>query len=197
MPDQYLFRFSLNGQFHGGTISWTPNQATPIVFFASLLEKIEQLKKRTYPGGLSKPLKIILADDDDDDRQLFEEAIGCIDPEIIVSMAQNGMELIEMMKSGLQPEIIFLDLNMPGKTGKECLTELRQHEAWTKIPVIIYSTSSNKKDILDTYSGGANLYLLKPPSFRELIAIIRQAFSFDWENTDRLPHKDFVLTFNS
>lgn len=165
-----------------------------LVFFASLIEKLRELGKAKNKTGSFQPVSILLADDDEDDRDLFEEAISRIDPVITVETAENGTELVAMMKKGKQPAIVFLDLNMPGKTGKECLELIRRHKDWKKIPVIIYSTSANKKDIQDTYSGGANLYLLKPTTFPELIELIRKAFSFDWEQQYRLPQHDFVLS---
>lgn len=196
MAHKYFFRLSLDSRLQGRTIQWSPMGGAPILFFASLLKKLDHFKNKIQEPGTLKPLRILLADDDEDDRQLFEEAISRIDPNFSVETTKNGMELLERMENGYLPEIIFLDLNMPGKTGKECLAELRQHSTWKNIPIIIYSTSSNKKDILDAYTGGANLYLLKPPSFRELIGIIQKAFSFDWENTGRVEQKDFVLNYN-
>jgi CheY-like chemotaxis protein len=176
------------------TKKWTFFKKGAFVFFAALIEKVKQLSDSSGKDGSISTLKILIVDDDEDDRLLFEEAISNIEPSIHVELAKNGMELFELMKKETTPEIIFLDLNMPGKTGKECLAEIRQHNAWKKIPVVIYSTSANRYDILDTYKGGANLYLIKPTSFSVLIRMIRKTFSFDWEQTPALSQKDFLLT---
>lgn len=194
MSHKYSFQLSFDDRMPIAPLTWKPSEGKLIVFFASLLEKVRQLSKTSANSGSLNPVRILIADDDEDDRQLFEEAISHIDPVISVETAENGMKLIEMMEKGTRPEIIFLDLNMPGKTGKECLAEIRQHSEWKHIPVFIYSTSANKKDIVETYSGGANLYLLKPTSFADLIRVIRKAFSFDWELNPRIGQNDFVLT---
>lgn len=164
-----------------------------LLLFATILEKIKELAKSAKSTLPVHPIRILLVDDDVDDRDLFIEAISHIDPIITVETAENGLELISMMKEGNPPQVIFLDLNMPGKTGKECLEEIRQHQDWQSIPVYIFSTSANKKDIHDTYHSGANLYVLKPATFPELIGVIRKAFSFDWHTNPRLPQHDFVL----
>ena len=131
---------------------------------------------------LREPLQIILADDDPDDRELFEEAIIESKLKVDVKCVHDGLELISLLKSKLNPlpHLIFLDLNMPNKNGKECLEEIRKNEKLRNIPVIIYSTSSSPKDIEETYSKGANLYVAKPSSFSNLSSIIKQLLTMDW-----------------
>lgn len=165
----------------------------PYVYFASLLEKINEVTSVSIDKDDLLPFRILLADDDEDDRQLFEEAVSYIHPGLEIEKAETGFELLKKLATGQKPDMVFLDLNMPGKNGKECLIEIRNNKKWKDIPVIIYSTSFNKKDISDTYQAGANLYLLKPTSFPELIQRIKQSFSFDWDNKPKLAHSDFVL----
>jgi CheY-like chemotaxis protein len=161
------------------------------LYFASLLDKIDGIKKenRTDP---SREFRVWLVDDDQDDRDMFEEAIARINPGIKVETLNNGISMIQHLESGNVPEMIFLDLNMPGKSGKECLAMIRSNPLWRKIPVVIYSTSANKKDVSDTFSAGANLYLLKPNSFSELIKVIQRAFKIDFE-ASQVAQKDFLL----
>ena len=123
--------------------------------------------------------KILLADDDPDDRELFTEAAGMHDAHVIG--VQNGMQLmINLLQTDALPDVILLDLNMPEKDGKECLREIREHDKLKAIPVVIYSTSSAKKDIDDTQRLGANLYITKPNSFAELKKTIQRLLSIDW-----------------
>jgi CheY-like chemotaxis protein len=189
-----ILDFSLKDQLIYKAREWASFKKEDLVLFAAFVEKIKQLSTTSGETGSISTLKILIVDDDEDDRLLFEEAISNIDPLIHVVQAENGMELLDLMKKETAPEIIFLDLNMPGKSGKECLAEIRMHKAWKKIPVIIYSTSANRYDILDTYKGGANLYLIKPTSFSGLIKMIRKTFSFDWEQIPTLSQRDFLLT---
>lgn len=137
----------------------------------------------------SKPVVIFLADDDSDDRAMFEEVIEEIDATIQLFCAEDGMVLLQLLNTEKYPlpHLIFLDLNMPNKNGKECLDEIRKSEHLKNIPIVIYSTSSSPKDIEDTFEKGANLYVRKPSSFNELRKITKEVLCMDWEY-----HKPFV-----
>ena len=66
------------------------------------------------------------------------------------------------------PDAIFLDLNMPQLNGKQCLAELKQTPSLRHIPIIIYSTTSNKKEIQDTLDMGASHFMIKKSSSKDL-----------------------------
>ncbi len=124
---------------------------------------------------------VVLADDDVDDRDFFSEALEETGLSIRLEMAEDGESLLKLLKSnGKQPDLIFLDLNMPNKNGRECLDEIRKSPDLKHIPIIIYSTSSAKRDIDDTFEKGANLYVSKPSSFNELKEIASLVLSLDW-----------------
>jgi CheY-like chemotaxis protein len=143
-----------------------------------------------------KEIRIILADDDQDDRELFAEAVEQ-HMQVHFQSATDGMELMEMLNNTKDlPDIIFLDLNMPGKTGKECLEEIRRNSRLSKIQVVIYSTSLNRKDIDDTFSMGANLYIRKPNTFKELTEVIRKVFAIDWDDHKPKMHKQRFIFSN-
>lgn len=115
-------------------------------------------------------LNILLADDDADDRQFFKEAMDEIDRNTMVSVVNDGAQLIEYLHQSNHylPDIIFLDINMPLKNGLECLRELRGDRRYKDIRIVIYSTSGADKDIEEAYNSGANVYLKKPGDFTEL-----------------------------
>lgn len=123
---------------------------------------------------MTKRKTIFLADDDIDDQGLFADALKDIDNEITLVTAVNGLEALSVAK-GLQsaPDFIFLDMNMPLMNGMQCLQELKKIPAMTEVPVIIYSTSSYKKDIEKAKLAGATDYIVKPFSFAELREKIR------------------------
>lgn len=138
-----------------------------------------------------KSFKILLADDDPDDRELFTEAAEVHNAE--VESVPNGMQLMQKLgESASLPDFILIDLNMPEKGGKECLREIRQQARYDHLPVIIYSTSSSKKDIEDTFSMGANLYITKPNSFAELKTTIKNLLGLDWANLENTTRESFV-----
>ena len=72
------------------------------------------------------------------------------------------------------PYLVILDLNMPGKDGREALREIRENNRTRHIPVIMMSTSHNEYDIKFTYKAGANTYFSKPSSFQELVVLCRR-----------------------
>lgn len=147
-----------------------------------------------------KPIVVFLADDDADDRAMFEEVIHEVDPAIQLICAEDGEALLNMLHSekNALPHLLFLDLNMPNKNGKECLEEIRKSDRLKNIPVIIYSTSSSPKDIDDTFEKGANLYVRKPSSFQELRFIARAVLAMEWSNCKNLVVKNtFVFSYKS
>ena len=117
-----------------------------------------------------KKLLIFVVDDDMDDLMLFQDAINEIDPSIKIETAGNGVEAIKKLNGGLSasPDYIFVDLNMPLMNGIQCLQEIKKIPSHSHIPVIIYSTSSYERDIMQTISNGAFHYIVKPFSFQEL-----------------------------
>lgn len=127
---------------------------------------------------MESPLvKILLADDDETDRLLFVEAFEELKIKTTVHTVNNGAELMDFLTENDEelPHLIFLDLNMPRKNGLECLAEIRQNKNYKDISIAIYSTSSSKNDIENTYMGGANIYIKKPSDFNELKLILARA----------------------
>src|SRR5688500_15330764 len=115
-------------------------------------------------GGTETVFKnIILVDDDSDDRELFTEALSFIHPLAEIQTKTDGEELMEYLANvSRTPDVIFLDLNMPRKNGKECLQEIRAIKQFENTPIVIYTTSLNPVDIQETFSQGASFFLKKP-----------------------------------
>lgn len=136
---------------------------------------------------------VFIADDDDDDRELFEDALTQVsNNDINLMKAGNGKELMDMLHTMVPPppEIIFLDLNMPVKNGFECLAEIRATQKLKEIPVVIYSTSSEKEFIDKVYQQGADYYICKPTSFSKIKDVISHALSIDWRQHSHQPSPD-------
>ncbi|HLA56009.1 MAG TPA: response regulator [Flavobacterium sp.] len=137
----------------------------------------------------SKIFKIMLADDDADDRDLFSEAIS--EHQVDVDSVPNGVQLMKILNTKTElPDFVFIDLNMPEKSGKECLQEIRNQDRFKDLPIIIYSTSSSKRDIDDTFELGANLYITKPNSFSALKRMVTSILSIDWNKFQPGGHKE-------
>ena len=111
---------------------------------------------------------ILIVDDDAEDIELFTEAVLQIDQNINCVEAYNGLEALKVLKrNALLPNFIFLDINMPLMNGRKCLEEIKKNPSYRHIPVIIYSTTTDKKQIEECRNLGAG-FLTKPNSFDEL-----------------------------
>jgi len=141
---------------------------------------------------------IFLADDDPDDVMFFEDALTSLSVPTQLTIANDGVELMTTLDDTVPPppDAIFLDLNMPLKTGIECLAEIRNDPKLKDIPVVIFSTSENTKIIDTTYSLGANYYVVKPRSFDMLKKAIQTILFFDSSKLHRQPPKEnFLMRF--
>ncbi len=120
----------------------------------------------------------VLIDDDLDDQEIFALALHQVRPDFGCTCVANGAEAIQMLsKPGANiPSYIFLDLNMPKMNGKECLRELKKLNHLANTPVIIYSTSSLKSDVLETRKLGAADFITKPYNMDQLLLSLEEFF---------------------
>ncbi|WP_294824455.1 response regulator [uncultured Flavobacterium sp.] len=115
-----------------------------------------------------------LIDDDEDDREIFELALAAANDSFTFISAKNGVDAIKMINDSpdFLPGFIFIDLNMPYMTGKECLAALKQIPRLANIPAIIYTTSSYSKDADEALALGASHFLVKPASILALTSAL-------------------------
>lgn len=126
---------------------------------------------------------LIIAEDDADDRLLIEDAMNENDiPSDCIQFVDDGDKLIEKLAEFKdKPVIVFLDLNMPRKDGRQALKEIKAEDQFKHIPIIIFSTSSNEEDIKTSYKHGVNTYFTKPSKYSELVEIIATVKSYWWD----------------
>ncbi|MGK2863114.1 MAG: response regulator [Chitinophagaceae bacterium] len=144
-------------------------------------------------------LHLFLADDDYDDCILFREALDQLPFSTRLTQFHYGDQLMQWLKqtSGDLPDALFLDLNMPRKSGFQCLAEIRQNEKLKLLPIFIISTSYEKEIADLLYKNGATFYIRKPTDFEKLKKLINQALSLLTKNSSAQPSKEkFVLTAN-
>ena len=145
----------------------------------------------------NEPMHILLADDDEDDRLFFKEAFEEIKIQTIVNTVIDGVELIKylLMPNVILPHVLFLDLNMPRKSGLECLREIKSDNRLKDIAVAIYSTSASDEDIEETFVKGANVYIKKPSEFSTLKKILIEVITINWQyQTSSLNRDNFILS---
>lgn len=114
---------------------------------------------------------ILIVDDDNDDAEFFTEAVNKVDPQIRCWVAKDGKQALHLLNKELviPPDFIFLDINMPIMNGRETLTEIKKSTRLRDIPVIMYSTTSDTKEIKSFYDLGAYDFLIKPNNFQKLV----------------------------
>jgi CheY-like chemotaxis protein len=124
-----------------------------------------------------------IADDDPDDRELFTEALKQIDSSCQCITALDGEEALDKLLYEMEflPDFIFLDLNMPRSNGKECLATIKKDDRFADIPVIIYSTSSDKKEQEESIQLGAAYFLQKPNRFDDLTRALANILDRNWQ----------------
>ena len=124
-------------------------------------------------------LHLLLADDDIDDCSFFTEALEELPLETSLKTVYDGEQMMEYLDQNQDrlPHAIYLDLNMPRKNGNECLAEIKRHEKYRNICVIIYSTSYNPEIAGHLRQQGASYYIRKPADFSELRDIIRKSLT--------------------
>jgi CheY-like chemotaxis protein len=115
---------------------------------------------------------IVLADDDPDDVDIFRSAVDETCFHLELTVATDGEKLVNLLNRIQTPDAIFLDLNMPRKSGKECLVEIRTNVKFDQVPIIILSTSNHIAEIDFCLNNGANHYLVKPQSYDGIKSIV-------------------------
>lgn len=129
-----------------------------------------------------EPVKIILAEDDKDDQELFIDALGEADVAAEITTVENGKELLDTIRDESQPnpDMIFIDINMPVKAGMQTLEEIKSDNELRDIPAVMLSTWDHPSYIEETLKKGADLYIQKPNSFAGFVLILKKVFFLHW-----------------
>ena len=141
-------------------------------------------------------MQVLLADDDKDDCDDFIEAFESLKIKALVQTVQDGEALMKYLNnpSNTLPHILFLDINMPKKSGLQCLIEIKKIERLTNLTIVIYSTSSSEEDIEATFLNGANIYLKKPTNLAGLKKTLSHILTLNWQyHTSGLNRSNFLL----
>ena len=119
-------------------------------------------------------IRLMIIDDDPDDRMFFIEAVKEVDENIECSWAKNGIEALQKLRNEALPlpDYIFLDLRMPGISGKKCLLEIKSDARLKDIPVIIYSTSRELEESEELKESGAVHFISKPSQPEEIYYVV-------------------------
>ena len=133
----------------------------------------------------AKQVNILLADDDADDCFFFEKALREIPLATQLTVVNDGERLMDHLSKNSEqlPHVLFLDLNMPRKSGFECLTEITENSKLKDLYVVMFSTSytmdrNYEQSMIDVlYRMGAQDYIRKPGDFTKLKEHIHQSLT--------------------
>jgi CheY-like chemotaxis protein len=130
---------------------------------------------------------ILLVEDSADDELLTIRALRKNNILNEVVIARDGAQALELLlgnssvqggADGLSPHFVLLDLKLPKMSGLEVLRKLRENEKTRLLPVVVFSSSDERQDILESYNLGANSYICKPVDFTEFIEAVGQMGSY-------------------
>ncbi len=141
-----------------------------------------------------KPVDILLVEDNPGDVRLVKEALKECKIDNTVYVAQDGVEALAFLRKEGQhekaprPDLILLDLNLPRKSGREVLAEVKADPELKRIPVVVMTVSRDEEDVLKAYNLHANCFITKPIDFGQFIRITRSIEDF-WFRIVKLPPK--------
>jgi CheY-like chemotaxis protein len=121
---------------------------------------------------------ILLIDDDQDDKYFFSMALEEVDADVNLYTAADGREALEKLKFVI-PDVILLDMVMPGMNGAEFLRAIKRDRALSHIPVIIYTTTLSIFDEEDVLKLGAYHIYIKPVNLPDTIHVIREILAIN------------------
>ncbi|OMP13637.1 hypothetical protein COLO4_01251 [Corchorus olitorius] len=131
-------------------------------------------------------IDVLYVEDNPDDVDIFKRVVGKIEQPPSYKVLNTGTEAVDYVlrrgtyqnKDTSTPKMLLLDLNLPGNNGFEVLQQIRSHTQGRTLPIVVYSTSDNPKDMREAFDLGANAYLIKPGGYREVSEMLRRAIDF-------------------
>lgn len=132
--------------------------------------------------------EILLIEDSAADVRLVEEACRESGLAVRLTVATDGQQGLALLRDPVRPmpNLVLLDLNLPGMDGRQVLARIKADPALRGVPVVVLTTSSTPADICQAYDLHANCYITKPAQFEEFLGVVRAINDF-WLATARLP----------
>lgn len=138
---------------------------------------------------------LLIVEDSNEDFEALQRLLLRSSLTIAIHRCVNGDQALAFLyrtghyqgQDAPRPGLIVLDLNLPGTDGRDVLRRIKQDETLKKIPIVIFTTSSNPQDIEDCYQYGVNSYIIKPINFAQLKRDIQTIVDY-WFEVTTLPN---------
>lgn len=144
------------------------------------------------PSARPDRLQLLLVEDNAGDVRLIREAFIVSGQNVEIAVARDGVEALDYLRgsvscgSAVRPDLILLDLNLPRKSGREVLREVKADDRLSAIPVVVLTTSAADEDVAYSYRTHANTYIVKPVNLDRLFEVIGSIGAY-WSGVARLP----------
>jgi CheY-like chemotaxis protein len=142
---------------------------------------------------LGERVDILLVEDNPGDARLMQEALAEARVRNRLHLVADGVEALAYLRrqhpfaSAIRPDLILLDLNLPGKDGRDVLAEIKRDQDLRRIPVVILTSSQAEADIARAYDLHANAYVTKPLDVEQFITVVKSIEDF-WLTIVKLPN---------
>jgi CheY-like chemotaxis protein len=143
------------------------------------------MTEAAYPEATALPIEVLLIEDDPADVQLTREAFEVHGLQDRLTVIADGVEALAYLRresdkyaEAVRPDLILLDLNLPGVDGREVLASIKGDPDLRQIPVVVLTMSQAEEDVLRSYQLHANAFVTKPVDFDRFIAVVRQIDEF-------------------
>lgn len=140
-----------------------------------------------------KVIEILLVEDNPGDVRLAQEALKESKVRNRLFVVEDGVEAMAFLRQQgkyadtPRPDLILLDLNLPRKSGREVLSEVKTDDSLKRIPVVVLTSSTAEEDVMKCYDHHANCYISKPLDFNQFMEVTKSIEEF-WLTIVKLPH---------
>ncbi len=142
------------------------------------------------------PIEILLVEDNPGDVRLTFEVLKDAKVHNVLNTVENGLDALAYLRKqgrfsrASRPDLILLDLNLPGMNGREVLEEIKKDEKLRQIPVVILTASEAETDILQSYDLHANCFITKPIDFNQFVHVVKVIENFWLQIVKLPPHRE-------